>query len=283
MTDDIPDSIRIPDLKLHDQYNGHFKILDRCSHLYDAVLNGVAARHLTEDDLSLYQIALFVTFIKVNNSLRSLSSLCSRGFTEDARTMARKVLEATVSMAYVSRDPDKRTEQYWHHGVIRGYFEAKKIIKNNSYSDVVRNRYRELLPEYEVGYEEHKRLYECKANGELKPSFQWKWSGKNVMQMAKECGLDDLPVPYILYCESTHTSVADVPTYFSFEAAEFQPGMDAEEVPMLILFTVQLTTILTKLVNTAFSLELGNVIEQIETQMRQLDGDLVNGYRSDDE
>jgi len=283
MSNTIPDSIKYPDLQLHEQYSAHFGLLDNCNRLYDEIVDTLAARDLRKADLSLYQIALFSTFIKVNNSLRSLSSLCSRGFTEDARTMARKVLEAIVSMAYVSLDPDKRTEQYWHHGVIRGYFEANKIVKDNTYSDAVRKRYRELLPEYEARYHEHKRLYECEANGELKPSFRWKWSGKTVMQMAKECGLGDLQVPYSLFCESTHTSVADVLVYFSLENADFRPGMDANEVPSLTLTGVQLITIMSRLINTSFSLSLETVIEEIEAETRRLDGDLVKGNRSVDE
>lgn len=283
MRNTIPDSIKFPDLELHERYVDHFGLLDKCTSLYDHIADAFETRRMKEGDVSLYQIALLSTYIKVNNSLRSLSSLCSRGFTEDARTMARKVLEATVSMAYISLDPEKRTGQYWHHGVIRGYLKAKEIVKDNSYSDLVRKRYQELLPKYEARYHKNKGLYECKANGEVKPTFRYAWSGKNLMKMAKECGLGDLQVCYDLFCESTHTSVADIPTYFSMKDAEFSPGMDAGEVPYLTLTGVQLITIMSRLINTSFSLSLETVIEEIEAETRRLDGDLVKGNRSVDE
>jgi hypothetical protein len=131
---------------------------------------------------SAFARALDLFFIQAFKSHQSLYPLCVMGHGEDAATIARRLLEIALQVAYLCSEEPKREERgatylahFWHN--------AKEIAAAKGLKGLPQNR----CEWWEEQCERHKKLLVFKKSGEP-VNF---WFGSNFRELAVKLGLQE--------------------------------------------------------------------------------------------
>jgi hypothetical protein len=266
---DGEDSVRPICLKvnrgLHKEFDKHFTLADSALELGDLILQNLNNRGMKDSNIDRYQWIVLSNYYKATESLLSLTHLCNAGFTEDAGTICRKLMEVAITLRYISLDKKERVENYWLHGVIMNHNWLEQIRRDYEPTNWFRHNFEKLAPQIVESYEQAQKDILGKKR---KPHS---WSGKSLMKMAKECGLNrDVWSAYQLFNISTHSSVDNVLTFLDPKNLEFRSGFRKEDVPALILLGVQMFLIITELVIDANELNLEHSLKEVKHRLEEL-------------
>jgi len=257
---------------LRESFEEFFSLADESIELSDIIMKGLDDLGIKNDELSKYQLALASNFHKAINSFLSIVNLCNMGFIEDAKTITRKVIEIAVTLKYISIDPEKRGNQYFHFWELSNYkilTDLQKVDKGHVYTNWVQKELGKHASRIEKEYEESKAYFDLNKKGEVKGEFLRKWSGKIFEQMAIESGLSIEVRPYKLYCIATHVSIEDLTNYYDPKMSCFRPDLSIDDVPFIIIETVRMYLVIIELIVNEFNLKLDDSLSLVREHLEK--------------
>lgn len=119
--------------------------------------------------LSLY----FLT--KFHKSLLALRMLVVSGFDEDASIILRTLVEMTITLGYISKEPEQRTVRYTEYEYILQYKLLGVMDKHYPEAVVDKERRKQIEQDYQL----HKHKFDRKDQ----------WSDKTIAKMAEELNM----------------------------------------------------------------------------------------------
>lgn len=174
--------------ELQRKYGPYFSVADELAEI---------AREMAEDRPLMFHsafdgLAAFF-FAKSYKTFSAISTLCRRGFGEDAAVLSRGLVENATTLFFISLDRDERSNLYLE------------------YEYVARNKYISMLEA--AGAADFSSAGACAARDKLRELYQSVkvnypnenlWSGKSVRQMAEEVGL----MPHYLFAYKYFSDIA---------------------------------------------------------------------------
>lgn len=271
-----PRCLQVQNSELQRVYPEDFAIVDQALEICDIILYGLGERRMKEADLSDYQKVLLAICYKMNSSILSLASLCSRGLVQDANTIARKLLESAVSMEYLSFEPDQRSvrvRRFCDHGTVQLYHYQLRNIENilsNPEIQRLAPHFLQLPKQIRAEYELKKSSFPVQRKGLVQGDYRSSWSGMSIPEMAYKVGKDlweDIFTMYYVFCVSTHTSIADVDAFYDPVRLVFGPRAQDEEndPPLLLLFGSRMLLRVARLVGQAFDMDIAESIDTVRS------------------
>lgn len=156
-------------------------------------------------DVSLFHLTKF------HKSLLSLRLLVVSGMEEDSIVILRTMIEATIGLVYISREPDKRVQLFVEYSAI---LRNKKLIATlkhypdeNIFDEDTINEIKEDRETYKINYNKHG------------------WSGESLFDMAKNA---DMEFWYDMFYQSDSSYV-----HTNISASSKLMYYDEEEMPVV--------------------------------------------------
>jgi len=262
--------------KKAEEFPKHFLLSDELFKLANIILDNLGKRDLKLPGIPLYQIILLYIYYKASNSFLATTVLCDRGLVGDAKTCCRKLIEMLINMKYLMDDKDKRQYQYFYHLPVAMDKDFRKVTESpDLHSESVTDTIRAMMTDVEDWLDKAKKYWDTDENGKITGDFRRNWSGKNLAEMAKDCGMKYAYVnPYLLYCRSIHASVDDMSNYFSFPDTAFGQHFEHDDIPSVMIEAIRAYWALSALVTEAFDMKLAGSLTQIMDRFRALEREL---------
>lgn len=252
-----------------DRYTEFFEVCDELLIICDQVQAALNERRIESEGLSDYQLILIVNIPKAINSILSVCRLCDAGLCEDAKTIARKLLEMSANIEHISEDDTEmanRAARFVNHFYVQIHDLLRKAQKHPERLPAELTRgFLDQKSIADEGYERVKALYKLKQ-GEVDSAFTRHWDGSNLSELL---GPDDIVI-YTLYCYATHFSPTDRHTYFRSDEAQVTGGIDIKEVPYVLHVACIWTLRILYCVEREFQVGVHVRLTEIDRKAREL-------------
>jgi hypothetical protein len=244
--------------QLSQRFLTHFELGHASVKFAESIFEGLEKRQIEIGTLSALQEYYVSGFYRATESLRALALLCDGGYTQDARTVSRKILETTVHMKWVSLDPDRNFETLDYsekHRLVRMIDRHNKVDWTRNISAETARR---LRPEIQEALKRR-----SKAPARL----------PELWEMMKMCGIaEDVLSAYNIFCIPTRSGISSTDDYSDGEKGKFKSGSDETDVPDLLLTAVYLHLPVAELVLDEFAMDdLRPPLAQLRERLRELD------------
>ncbi len=262
--------------KKAEEWPEHFLLADQVHVLADIILGNLGKRNLQRDDLSLCQVILLYIYYKASSSFLAVTVLCDRGLVGDAKTCCRKLIEMMINMTYMLGDRDTRSSQYYHHLPFALAKELKQQERSHKLHQMsIPDRIKAMKTDVEESCKQAQAYWDRDEEGKIVGDFGKKWSGKNLFEMAKACGLENSYInPYLLFCISTHASIDDMCNNFDSVNLVFAPHIEHDDIPLVMIEAIRSYWALSLLVSDAFDMGLRASLKQLHEKLLALEKQL---------
>lgn len=258
-------------LEFSSKYTDQFDLAESALMVADEITAELNRLELTTDTITPYQASLVAAFFKCSNCLSATVLLANDGFTEDGRTIVRKMIELFISLKYLSDDMKSRIDKYVWHEAVSKYFTAKRYIDEPDYSSVLHSGFTAAMPKIKSDYDSAKKFFKLDKDGEVAGKFRFNWSGKTIPKMALASKVAEIYAQYDLFSISVHASVRDVHTYFDATQSIFHWAVNVDEVPSLIMKAIEMQLALSKLLCKELSCDPKSKLRDLRNRWQEID------------
>lgn len=154
------------------------------------------------EEQAKFKLLIKALSIKASVSYRAIELLLKNGLIFDSMTLLRSLLELVISVAYIIKQPEKRSKLFIEYDPVarhRMYELAKKMGFDKLRFD---------REELEKEYESVRRNYKCKS----------RWSDKNLEQMAKDAKLENIyNYFYSRYSDYVHSDIRTIDNFLQID------------------------------------------------------------------
>ncbi len=227
-------------LELSHKFTEQFELAEATLEASDDITIELNRLEMDTDSMTAYQASLVAAFFKCSDCLRSTLLLAGNGFTEDGRTIVRKMIELYINLKYLGDDVHARIDRYLWHEAIWKYLTAKRYIDEPRYSAELHDGFTAAMPKISAEYDSAKKFFKLDKFGEVASRFRLNWSGKTLPKMAIAAEVADLYARYDLFSISVHSSVKDVNTYYDSDRNCFDWAVNTEDVPYLVMLAIEM-------------------------------------------
>lgn len=258
------------------QFPRHFGCLNSCFEFAKLVASSLHERNIPIEELDvklgIYSYFLFDT----TNSLKALYRLVDDGFIEDAKTLARKIIESHINLSYMSIDFEAHSRLFLNYEA----FEQFRILQDIRQKDELANLRTEIEQNASRIIENYDNIISSypkdKKTGDVQYRFVKYWSGKSMHEMAKDCKLEKLySVVYKLFSYSSHPTVMKINNYIDWNNSKIGFEDDStDEVPALIVSAINSFIGVFNKIIAGLEIKLESPLRLIHDELSKLNRDL---------
>lgn len=184
------------------QENELLNLGGRCIELADEVGQSVKHIESASEDEYLHKIINFYFLVRSQQTLSSILCLCQAGYTDQALTLSRSILEMTITLKYIAKQPVQRAELFVYYDYILKRNWLEKCKEHKSKLPEIYERIREEEKDVEQNYQRVKSNYPDK--------YHWAGKGMTIAKMAKEKEIGEefiYDIAYGYICDKSHNAV----------------------------------------------------------------------------
>ncbi len=227
-----------------------------------------------------YQIILQYLLIRATTTAESIAVLVKVNIINDATMLLRLVYEIKVNLKYLLLNREINSERYWHWPTVRMYFKLKEILNNKASSEDFKNGAQDLIPKYELTFNEIKKYYRTNnVNYRFDNKYKRSWSGKNISQMADAIGLQPLHFPfYFISSMNAHPTGQKLGDYFDPNTGVFNRQSESNNPDQklnIILSAANFILFILETVNTELSGDIAQELDELLKEYKQLEKELT--------
>ena len=252
--------------KLLEKHIHFYELARDCHDLLDTIAVNLNQRKIDSSTLTRFQDILAREFQRVQMSYMSFLLLCDDGWIPDARTICRKLLESTITLKYLSLDPDTFVQLYENFGLLSLERQLEHQSAETSATSTLELVKREIKSRVEKlpGYERESKTT-------IPERYYRNWSGKNLHKMSVAAGLEELYSPRsFLLNTATHMNTIGSDAFFAPETHEYRPPNEESDVPVMVCEVCHYLVIIARLNCQAYDLKLQDSCDVFEKKIEKL-------------